>query len=294
LSTDFLSLKTNFELALQRLFGNDFDLLGLERISGSSHGQTYKLKSSAGCYFLKLAPEHQAAALSSEAADLEYLQSTQFRVPIVYGLSTTEVGVCLITEYLNLRPVEDWSAYAQSLAHMHVRLGEHFGWPQDNYIGATPQNNTVHCDWISFWQNARLRPQLQWAAPSLNQAERNLIEEVVQATPTILAHHLPACSLVHGDLWSGNMAQTDQGQPALFDPALYFGDHETDLAMMELFGSVPAQFYQSYDKIWPPESQYQQRKLLYNLYHLLNHVNIFGRSYLPRVIDTARQLLNAI
>jgi fructosamine-3-kinase len=106
----------------------------------------------------------------------------------------------------------------------------------------------------------------------------------------LLEGHKPQPSLLHGDLWGGNAGFTAEG-PVLFDPAVYYGDREADLAMTELFGGFPQEFYSSYNKIWPLDDGYERRKHLYNLYHLLNHLNLFGSSYLAQVESTLRLLL---
>jgi fructosamine-3-kinase len=163
------------------------------------------------------------------------------------------------------------------LANAHRRPGPRFGWSRDNYIGSTPQANAWCDDWAEFWRDRRLRPQLELAASKGFDVEMPSLH--------LLENHEPQPSLLHGDLWSGNAGFTAQG-PVVFDPAVYYGDREADLAMTELFGGFPREFYDAYRKEWPVDEGYARRKHLYNLYHLLNHLNLFGAGYLGRVRQT--------
>ena len=160
------------------------------------------------------------------------------------------------------------------LARMHRITGPRHGWHRDNYIGTMPQKNAWSDDWISFYRDCRLRPQLERA---------NIDAEFLLAgMGSLLANHRPEPSLLHGDLWNGNAGFTADG-PVIFDPAVYYGDRETDMAMTELFGGFPAAFYSSYAALFPLAPGYEVRKHLYNLYHLLNHLNLFGTGYLLQV-----------
>ena len=181
----------------------------------------------------------------------------------------------ILLEQLDLRRTGDWAALAQMLAKLHRTTGPRFGWHRDNFIGATPQINDWRDDWATFFHECRIRPQLALA-------KKNGID--LPAPPKLQGHN-PHPSLLHGDLWSGNAGFTAEG-PVLFDPAVYYGDREADLAMTELFGGFPARFYEAYDEAYPLPEGYETRKHLYNLYHLLNHLNIFGEGYLAEVRRT--------
>jgi protein-ribulosamine 3-kinase len=167
------------------------------------------------------------------------------------------------------------------LAKVHRTAAPRFGWQRDNYIGSTPQRNGWCEDWREFWIERRVGPQLELA-------RRNGFR-VAEPPLGSLDGHRPQPSLLHGDLWSGNAGFTAEG-PVIFDPAVYYGDREADLAMTELFGGFPGTFYEAYHAAWPLEPGYEQRKHLYNLYHLLNHLNLFGGSYLGQVESTLRLL----
>ena len=183
----------------------------------------------------------------------------------------------ILLEQLDLQRNGDWAALAQMLAKLHRTTGPRFGWYRDNFIGATPQINSWRDDWAEFFAECRLRPQLALA--------RKNGFQIALPSLKLLENHKPEPSLLHGDLWSGNAGFIADG-PVLFDPAVYYGDREADLAMTELFGGFPARFYEAYDEAYPLTEGYEARKQLYNLYHLLNHLNIFGEGYLAQVQRT--------
>ena len=190
-------------------------------------------------------------------------------------------------ERLELGAPADWAALARMLADMHRNIGPRFGWPTDNWIGLAPQKNGWRDDWIGFYRDCRLLPQLERAG--LLSGAHRLLENL----QTFFGGYRPSPSLLHGDLWNGNVGFTREG-PVIFDPAVYYGDREADLAMTELFGGFPADFYAAYDQAWPLDSGYAARKHLYNLYHLLNHLNLFGSGYRGQVDATLGVLLRAL
>src|SRR6185503_6794480 len=172
----------------------------------------------------------------------------------------------ILLESLEFRRDGDWGALGRMLARLHRETGPRFGWHRDNWIGRSPQANGWMDDWNEFWWSRRLAPQL--ARAGLRTA---FLKDA-------LKDHRPAPSLLHGDLWSGNAGFIDDG-PVVFDPAVYYGDRETDLAMTELFGGFAPEFYAAYEDELPLDEGYAWRKHLYNLYHLLNHLNLFGGAY---------------
>ena len=179
----------------------------------------------------------------------------------------------------------------RELAAMHRTRGRAFGWHRDNTIGSTPQQNTPLDDWVSFWRERRLDFQLKLAAQNgyggrLQQRGEQLLERF-----PVLMNHEVAPSLLHGGLWGGNIAYDRDGSPVIFDPAVYYGDREADLAMTELFGGFAGNFYAAYNEAWPLDSGYGVRKVLYNLYHILNHLNLFGDGYLSQSQSMIDRLL---
>ena len=163
-----------------------------------------------------------------------------------------------------------------------------FGWDINNTIGSTVQINNWTVNWAEFWAERRIGYQLKLARRRGGLFPQG--ERLLEVIPELLADHEPQPSLVHGDLWGGNAGVTSAGEPVIFDPAAYFGDREVDIAMTELFGGFPAEFYRGYNQVWPLDLGYEKRKTLYNLYHILNHFNLFGGSYASQ----ANQMINRI
>jgi fructosamine-3-kinase len=177
---------------------------------------------------------------------------------------------------------------------VHGQRGPHFGWSRDNFIGLTPQPNAACASWAAFWQTRRLAPQLELARTNGHDGRlRSLGAQVVERVPRLLAMHDPAPALLHGDLWSGNAAFLRDGTPVVFDPAVYYGDAEADLAMTELFGGFPESFYAGYQEVRPIAAGYRTRRVLYNLYHVLNHLNLFGAGYRAQAERMMERLLEA-
>jgi fructosamine-3-kinase len=201
------------------------------------------------------------------------------------GAGETVDRAFLVLEHLELRSLDraGGAALGTALAALHRPADPDvpYGWPRDNYIGATPQANQSHRTWAGFLADERLRPQLRRAAA--RGMERSLCaqgEKLAERLAAFFVDYRPQPSLLHGDLWSGNAAQLADGTPVVFDPAVYRGDREADLAMAELFGGFPESFYAAYRLAWPLDAGYETRKTLYNLYHILNHYNMFGGGYL--------------
>jgi fructosamine-3-kinase len=229
--------------------------------------------------FRKATEARFADALAAEADGLAALRGAGVRAPEPLARGVEAGEAYLLLEYLDLRQDGDWAAFGRMLAALHRRHGERFGWTRDNYIGATPQANGWLADWATFFAERRLAPQLRLAQENGFRLEAG---DVVG----LLAQHRPPPSLLHGDLWQGNAGFLPDGSPVIFDPAVYYGDREADLAMTELFGGFPKAFYAAYEAAYPLESGYALRKHLYNLYHLLNHLNLFGGGYLGQVQAT--------
>jgi protein-ribulosamine 3-kinase len=197
----------------------------------------------------------------------------------------------LVLEYLPLGSRGSGADLGRRLAAMHRHTAPSYGWTRDNTIGSTPQDNTRMDDWIGFFRERRLRPQYDLAARHgapcrvMDKGER-----LMAGLAGLFGGHRPAASLLHGDLWGGNHGYS-AGEPVIFDPAVYYGDREADLAMTELFGGYPADFYAAYREAWPLDPGYALRKTLYNLYHVLNHYNLFGGGYLGQAEHMTERLL---
>ena len=185
---------------------------------------------------------------------------------------------------------QSWENMGKQLAEMHrVGSNDRFGWERNNTIGSTPQINTWMPQWSDFFAQQRIAYQLELAQRRGGNFPNK--EEVVEAVRRSLANCQPQPALVHGDLWSGNAAVMVTGEPVILDPATYYGDREVDIAMTELFGGFPAAFYRGYEATFPLESGYKERKTVYNLYHILNHFNLFGGGYSAQANQMIRQIL---
>jgi fructosamine-3-kinase len=258
-------------------------------------GETAKGKQD---YFAKVNEPGRAAMFTREAEGLAALRSAgALRVPAVIAKGHDEDRAWLVLEWLDLAPLEAKSAarLGASLAAQHRLPQETFGWARDNFIGATPQLNGASDDWLAFWRSNRLHAQLRLAAhhrlPSrmIDRGERLMAD-----CGAFYRTYAPAKSLLHGDLWGGNAAAIAGGTPVVFDPAVYVGDREADVAMTELFGGFPGDFLSAYRASWPLDDGYRVRRDLYNLYHRLNHANLFGGGYVRESEQAIERLLAEI
>lgn len=242
-----------------------------------------------GRCFVKIHPN--AALLAAEEAGLRALEPW-LRVPQVQGRYADEVGGVLFLEALALEPLgqDGWRAAGQALAGLQ-RGATHtvYGGVADNFIGGMVQHNGDETEWPRFFARQRLQPQLQWATQQGLPAQASrAVGRVIDHLPHWLPHR-PVCALLHGDLWMGNLGQLGGAEPVFFDPACYYGDPQVDLAMLNLFGRPPEAFYHGYQGHLPTPEQ-RARWPVYDLYHWLNHFNLFGHCYASAVTDTARLL----
>jgi protein-ribulosamine 3-kinase len=258
--------------------------LGIESAAGVAGGcihDCYRVSIAGTVRFLKTNSAEYEDAFAAEADGLAALRTGGMRAPEPHSHGVAAGRAYLVLEYLDLAGKKDFAALGRMLAAAHRKAGPRFGWHRDNYIGATPQANGWCDDWQEFWIERRLRPQIELA-------RRNGFP-LTAPSVKVLEGHRPVASLLHGDLWGGNAGFTAEG-PVVFDPAAYYGDREADLAMTELFGGFPREFYEAYEEAWPLDVGYEQRKPMYDLYHLLNHLNLFGGSYLGQVKSTLQLL----
>lgn len=267
-----------------------------QSVGGGSINQAFRLESNAGPFFIKLNTGSGPEMFAAEAEGLEELQqavSLQVPKPLAWGLAGQHAF--LVLEFLETGGAGSAAALGHGLADMHRVCADRFGWYRDNTIGSTAQRNRHHTDWCQFWREQRLGFQLDLAARNgAGSALQQSGEALLEALPALLDAHEPEASLLHGDLWSGNYAYTLGGEPAIFDPAVYYGDRETDLAMTELFGGFGKEFYAAYCDSWPLPPGYETRKTLYNLYHVLNHFNLFGGGYLRQAQGMIAGLLSEV
>ena len=261
-----------------------------------------------GRLFAKTTRAEALALLEAEADGLAALAAAadprRLTVPQPLALGLVGAQAVLVLPWLELesggQSAAGWLAFGASLAALHRRslaaaMAPHdrcdgsFGWGRDNVIGATPQANGWGRDWGRFFAERRLAPQLELLA--CNSGALPGAAELLERLPIWLASHQPEAALVHGDLWSGNAGLESAGRGALFDPAVHRADREVDLAMARLFGGFPAGFFAGYERSWPLPAGHQQRRSLYNLYHLLNHANLFGGGYRQQAQQSIQALL---
>ena len=267
-------------------------------VGGGCINRAYSISDGKRHYFVKLNEAGAVEMFAAEAEALLALQATAtVRVPAPICWGATHEAAYLVQEYLEFGPSTTSGAETLGvrLAHLHRHCGERHGWHRDNTIGSTPQRNTTNGDWLQFWRENRLAYQLRLAARhGFGGSLQRKGERLLDALPQLLAGHRPPPSLLHGDLWSGNYAVLRDGQPVIFDPASYYGDRETDLAMTELFGGYPPRFYAAYREHYPVDDGYRLRKTLYNLYHILNHANLFGGGYAGQAEHMMDALLSEV
>jgi fructosamine-3-kinase len=290
------ALRTVLEAAIASATGERFAIRDAVPASGGCIHSSWTLDSGRARYFVKVNDERFAASFEAEADGLAALGAAGIRVPRPVAHGAGEGRAFLVLEHLALGPQGDagFRELGRSLGRLHEHRGDAFGWHRDNFIGLTAQSNARRASWIEFWQRERLAPQLAAAAQNGHRGRVQWLgEQVSEAVPWLLAGHDPAPSLLHGDLWSGNAGFLADGTPVVFDPAVYRGDAEADLAMTELFGGFPESFYEGYREVRPIAGGYRLRRLLYNLYHVLNHLNLFGEGYRGQAERIMEQLVEA-
>lgn len=283
----------SFAEALVGLFGNSVSITQTDRLSGGDINKAYGLTLNTGHHvFMKANSKQNVSFFKAEAAGLSAIEKTHaIGTPKILCTGTDngeDVGYSfLLLEFIkSAKPKKDyWETFARDLAAMHsADVDDKYGFFADNFIGATEQINTPKERWIDFFRENRLEYQFKKADSYFSASDRTKITKLLDSLEKFLVE--PASpSLLHGDLWSGNVMCGADGKAMLIDPACYIGHAEADLAMTELFGGFPENFYSAYKEVRPLEPGYEERRDLYNLYHLLNHLNLFGPTYLTPVLS---------
>lgn len=281
---------------ISAITGRNFSNVSSTRLGGGCINTAWCLSDKYSSFFVKL---NTAARLDMFAAEFEGLralgatQTVKVPDPLCYG--TSDEQAYLVAEYLSLGGPIDYTVQGEQLAALHSHCRDTYGWFRDNTIGTTPQLNTPNPDWVEFWRQNRLGFQLTLAAEQgYGGTLQTLGEQLLTGCHGLFDGYRPPASLLHGDLWSGNAGALPDGTPVIFDPAVYYGDRETDLAMTELFGGFSPAFYAAYNAHAPLDPGYQVRKHFYNLYHILNHLNLFGGGYRRQAEHTMRLLLSEL
>lgn len=291
------------EQAISIETGKAFKILHKEAVSHGAFNQTieefdpplnlsYKVTDSQRSFFIKLNKKECLANFQAEAYSLKKLHALNIiPCPKVTGIGTSLDKSFLILDYIAFSKAKPrlWYQLGQQLAQIHYETQHgQFGWPHDNFIGQTIQPNNWSSNWRTFFANQRIAWQLQLLS------EKSIllgdIEHIAQTCHDALLHHKVEPCLVHGDLWQGNTGFTAE-VAMVFDPACYYGDREVDIAMTELFGSFPSEFYRGYQAEYPLNSGYEKRKIIYNFYHILNHANLFGGIYIEQAKATLSRIM---
>ncbi|MBI1423711.1 MAG: phosphotransferase [Gammaproteobacteria bacterium] len=284
--------------AISQATGTAFELTQHGAVGGGCINTAMKISGSGREYFLKLNDAALLDMFEAEADGLRELaaaNAVRVPIPVCTGISGHQCFIVMESLALGGRGGgASMTRFGEQLAQMHRHTAAQFGWQRDNTIGSTPQINTWGSDWIAFWREHRLGYQLQLAARNgIGVRTLQKGERLQDKLNVFFSGYQPCASVLHGDLWSGNYGISRDDEPVMFDPAVYYGDREADLAMTELFGGFGREFYAAYNANWPLDPGYAQRKLLYNLYHILNHFNLFGGGYAAQADAMIERLLQA-
>lgn len=287
----------SLDQAITTLFGENLRIVSKRPVHGGDINESYCLSLSDGtAVFMKCNSMKNLSFFEAEAKGLEALRkSNAIGVPqaLAIGTDKPQRMSFLLMEYLApaAKLTRYWEMFGRELAVLHradctefaeADQGRPFGFMHDNYIGASPQMNTPKENWITFYRECRLIPQIKMAERYFDSRIRKQCTKLLDHLDSYLTEpEFP--SLIHGDLWSGNAICGPNGKAWILDPAVYVGHYEAELAMTELFGGNPQSFYDAYHEVTPIDSGYKDRRDLYNLYHLLNHLNLFGATYLGSV-----------
>ena len=261
--------------------------LSIHPVSGGDISRSYKINTSKDSYFIKINPSDSALTMfQTEAFALDLIQSTKtIKTPKVLFCETFHESSFLIMEFIESKSPSnlDFNTLGFKLAELHQHTSKVFGLNEDNFIGSLPQSNTQNSSWLNFYIKERLQPQLHLAN------SQGLLSENECPTELIMREQLEDLfldvkpSLLHGDLWSGNYLISKNGTPYLIDPASYYGHYEVDIAISKLFGGFGIDFYKAHSEYFPTTNETQVRIEIYQLYYLLVHLNLFGKSYYSSV-----------
>lgn len=283
-----------FHQTVQKIFSAVFPeeviIKSITHLGGGSINEAVLAETTKGCFFLKW--NILSDMFEKEATGLKLLASTNtVSIPKIISSGGFENTSYLILEYFGGAPksLNFWSILGRQLANLHKNSASYYGLEESNYIGSLPQENHISQNWIEFFIHHRLDFQVKMAFDGgmLDDKHVKLFQKLYLKLSDLLILESP--SLVHGDLWSGNLITDNQGNPALIDPAVYYGNREVDLAMTTLFGGFHDDFYEAYLEAFPLEKGYKERWEIYNLYPLLVHLNLFGYSYLNAITSVLRK-----
>lgn len=279
-----------FQYILEQI-SPDTHITSMQQVGGGCIHNTIRLVTNSQSYFVKYNLAEDASLFETEAKGLQLLStSSPIRVPKILANGSMQNTSYLLLEWIEKGASNStfWKDFGQQLARQHQCTQSHFGLDHDNFIGRLPQSNTLHATWDEFFVTERLVPQLELALTNqlIDKDILTRFECLFPQFKNLIPNEPPA--LLHGDLWSGNFLSDEMHQPVIFDPAVHYGHRETELAFTHLFGGFDRSFYQYYDEVYPLEKGFENRVDLHNLYPLLVHVNLFGRSYLSGILQTLK------
>ncbi|HEY4688968.1 MAG TPA: fructosamine kinase family protein [Anaerolineae bacterium] len=260
----------------------DVPIHSIDAVGGGDINEAARVTTAGARYFVKWNLRPHPRMFEVEARGLRLLKAAQaVRVPEV--IAVIDQPPALVLEWIDVRGSKNHAADAlgRQLAQQHRALGPSYGLDHDNYIGSNRQPNRPTDSWIDFFRDQRLGSQMELARRNgyLDSRRARQLERMMSRLGEWIDGPACAPSLLHGDLWGGNFITGPDGEPVLIDPAVYYGDREAEIAFTELFGGFGPNFYAAYNEAWPLAPGYADRRDLYNLYHLLNHLNLFGEGY---------------
>ena len=275
-------MTVEFRESLQAVL--DRPILDFLPVSGGCISEAWQVRTAEETVFVKLSKGLLPGMLAAEAEGLnELAKSGAIRVPEVIRLTEDFLVLEFIPTAIN-PPTDFWPKLGQQLANLHACSRKIHGFHQDNFIGRSPQKNHCNGNWNEFFWQRRLLPQWELAVQhGIPNTTKRLWHKLEILWPAPLEGSSTQASLLHGDLWSGNVLVSNSGEPVVIDPAIYYGDPEADLSLTYIFGGFPTLFYHAYHEIRPKSEGFARRQKVYQLYHLLNHFNLFGNSYMQSV-----------
>ena len=271
------------------------DIFNVFNVYGGCISEAFCYETDKGAFFVKIGKH--ADMFAAEFKGLEVIDKQKvIRVPKPVGYGSVIGESFIVMEYLPINTCVMYShkLLGMQLARLHCCTSDKgFGFYCDNFIGSTLQRNTWAVDWVEFFIEYRLKPQINLIVQQFCDCDiKSYGQKLIDIMPRYFEGIKIVPSLIHGDLWSGNIAGLEDCSPVIFDPAPFYGNHEAELSIMEMFGSFSSDFYDAYHKIIPKEAGFDARHMIYQLYHYLNHYNIFGSSYRSSCLSIFQKLLN--
>ena len=274
-------------------FGSSFVIHEAIPVEGGDINLAFHLDTNQGQYFVKLNTPEKVDMFRAEREGLLELAKCESLVvpePITCGANANAAYLCL--SFIEMAADIDDGLLGEAIAELHSPMGQEFGWSSNNFIGSSVQHNNWSGDWPQFFWSMRLEPQLLNMLEAGSSFPESALEPLKAASIAILEGRSYVPSLVHGDLWKGNVGMTRDGKSCIYDPAIYWGHAETDLAMARIFGGFREEFFEAYEAVRPYEAGEEERLLVYQLYHLLNHYNLFGGTYLQQCIKQIDRIMS--